>query len=698
MPELMNTIMADGPSSNPSQPVKALLRAWGTWVEGIITAFLSNGGLIYDTKAHMDADLAHGANSSAWVVGDPTVANNGIYRKLGASGAGSWTRVADLPYSYIRATDAGAGTPNAIIATSTIPLPSADGGALINFIVFEANTASPVTVAFNGGAALTIKTSAGNDVVPGGLVAGMVVAGYKSGSTFRLLSDPASAAIQAAAEAAAAAAIAAAATINLPATTAGDKGKLLTFNGAGYSLSLNSGASVFAYGTVDPTGGSDSSAAFQAAAAAGKAIIVPPGTYKLSSTINITLSGTRFIGAGRGNTVITTYSTGHGFSVASGLSYIEFSDFTLNRNGVPTSNAQNGIHFAGITERARVTRIEATGHWHNYRMCATSLSKIYDNFSDNAYGNGYYITNEDAVAAGLQWEVISCFAQRSNDRGIKYFSNFGTSAVVGPLVDFWSYANKLGGIAYMGTSGKPINGVRIIGGFSGEEGGDSLYIDTYGTTESHINGLETEINGSSAVGVNKSIPAPNVGRGITLTSNNTAALLTGCVALGHSYSGIVTSCPRITITGCTARNNGAAEAGGEQIGIYLAAGRAVVTGCSSLGHDGPAGFGIYAENDTHIIVGNDVSESNTTPIGATVPFVNSFVQDNFGATVFSPRDIGWTAGTGTANKGAYATYGGQTHAATYSQSAIQAVDNALVNASRRVLSLEAAMRAAKLIN
>lgn len=211
MPELMNTIMADGPSSNPSQPVKPLLRAWGTWVEGIITAFLSNGGLIYDTKAHMDADLLHGANSSAWVLGDATVANNGIYLKLGASGAGSWTRIADLPYSYIAATDAGVGTPNAIVATTSIPIPSADAGALISMPVFEANTGSPVTVVFNGGTVLTVKTAAGNNVVAGGLVAGMVIAGYKSGSTFRLLSDQASSAIQAAAEAAAASAAASAA-------------------------------------------------------------------------------------------------------------------------------------------------------------------------------------------------------------------------------------------------------------------------------------------------------------------------------------------------------------------------------------------------------------------------------------------------------------------------------------------------------
>ncbi|WP_457661246.1 hypothetical protein [Sinorhizobium medicae] len=74
--------------------------------------------------------------------------------------------------------------------------------------VFEANTASPVTVSFNGGSALTIKTNGGNDVAVGGLTAGMIVMGIVSGTTFRLVSDQASAVLVAQAEAAAAAALA----------------------------------------------------------------------------------------------------------------------------------------------------------------------------------------------------------------------------------------------------------------------------------------------------------------------------------------------------------------------------------------------------------------------------------------------------------------------------------------------------------
>lgn len=200
------TVYADGPAGSPLQPAKSEIRKLLKQYENVIEAFLTNGGLIYATKAAMDADLAHGANSMAWVLGDATVANNGIYRKNGASGTGSWLRVADLPYSFIIASDAGAGTANAIQATTSIPVSSS---ALVWMNIFETNTASPVVVSFNGGSALTVKTNSGNDIAAGGLVAGMIVIGIVSGSTFRLVSDQASSAVLAACEAARDAALAA---------------------------------------------------------------------------------------------------------------------------------------------------------------------------------------------------------------------------------------------------------------------------------------------------------------------------------------------------------------------------------------------------------------------------------------------------------------------------------------------------------
>ncbi|MBB4185818.1 lysophospholipase L1-like esterase [Sinorhizobium terangae] len=172
-------------------------QVWGTETERLITSFQAGGGIIFPDKATMDATLTYAANQMAWVMGDATVANNGIYRKIGASGSGSWVRMGDLPFPFIPATDVGAGTPNAIQATSSLP---ASESALIWVSVFEPNTGTPVTISFNGGAVLTIKTNAGNNPAAGGISG--ILLGRIVGNTFRLVSDQVSAAVLAAAEAA----------------------------------------------------------------------------------------------------------------------------------------------------------------------------------------------------------------------------------------------------------------------------------------------------------------------------------------------------------------------------------------------------------------------------------------------------------------------------------------------------------------
>ncbi|MHC1726490.1 MAG: hypothetical protein AB9866_10850 [Syntrophobacteraceae bacterium] len=50
------------------------------------------GHIGFETKALMDADLVHAAGTLAEVTNDATPSNNGIYRKEGASGAGSWVK------------------------------------------------------------------------------------------------------------------------------------------------------------------------------------------------------------------------------------------------------------------------------------------------------------------------------------------------------------------------------------------------------------------------------------------------------------------------------------------------------------------------------------------------------------------------------------------------------------------------------
>ncbi|CAN7332488.1 hypothetical protein LJR143_001683 [Pseudoxanthomonas sp. LjRoot143] len=76
-------------SGNPRAPTAL--------VERISTLELgqSAGMLGFETRALMNADLAHVAGTLALVTNDATAANNGTYRKTGASGSGSWELSAD---------------------------------------------------------------------------------------------------------------------------------------------------------------------------------------------------------------------------------------------------------------------------------------------------------------------------------------------------------------------------------------------------------------------------------------------------------------------------------------------------------------------------------------------------------------------------------------------------------------------------
>lgn len=69
-----------------------------------------------------------------------------------------------------------------------------------------------------------------------------------------------------------------------------------------------------------------------------------------------------------------------------------------------------------------------------------------------------------------------------------------------------------------------------------------------------------------------------------------------------------------------------------------------------------------------------------------------------GTKVVGARETGWTAGTGVANKGAFATYAGQTVSAGYVQAEAQATDDATKGNSQRIKALEDAMRTHGLIN
>ncbi|WP_416192947.1 hypothetical protein [Nitrobacter sp. TKz-YC01] len=181
------------PSSGAHKPNKREIRKLLTGYESVIDAVFATGGKVYSTWDELRVDLTPDANTMAWVIRDTDVYDNGIYRKVGGSGSGSWTRLADLPMPLITATDTGDGSADAIVATSSLPVTTS---SIVRLSIASTNTGSPVTVAFNGNSPVPIKTISGGDVPPSGLVGGSTILGFLSGDgTFRLLSDLASASI-----------------------------------------------------------------------------------------------------------------------------------------------------------------------------------------------------------------------------------------------------------------------------------------------------------------------------------------------------------------------------------------------------------------------------------------------------------------------------------------------------------------------
>lgn len=80
------------------RPNLADAQRWGIEIERLVDATITSGPIFASTTAAA-ADLAWPANTMGWVYNPTTPAQNGVYRKVGASGSGSWVRVGDLPYN-----------------------------------------------------------------------------------------------------------------------------------------------------------------------------------------------------------------------------------------------------------------------------------------------------------------------------------------------------------------------------------------------------------------------------------------------------------------------------------------------------------------------------------------------------------------------------------------------------------------------
>lgn len=159
------------PASGPQHPDKTEIITWATFYETLFTANAGASGAAFSSLAALNANLNFPANTTALVIGD-AAGNVGQYVKVGASGVGSWTRIADLPTAVVRMTVSG-GTANAIQVTAP-ETPTAPANKLFLVTFTATNLAGGVTLASNGGTAYPVKDIFGNDPGAGALQNGLM--------------------------------------------------------------------------------------------------------------------------------------------------------------------------------------------------------------------------------------------------------------------------------------------------------------------------------------------------------------------------------------------------------------------------------------------------------------------------------------------------------------------------------------------
>lgn len=214
----------------------------------------------------------------------------------------------------------------------------------------------------------------------------------------------------------------------------------------------------------------------------------------------------------------------------------------------------------------------------------------------------------------------------------------------------------------------------------------------------------------------------------------------GRVIYGHSSSitQLGSSTPKVqlhdtttngTTTASTRWNStaGAANGGGGQVAIGRSRSAVIGSYAALNAGDGLGRFAFFGDNGVGLTktggtvraeAAEDWSETSTPTdiIVQTAASGSGFPADRFafrangdvdnltgvyqiaGTQVVGPQEIGWTAATGTPNKGAYATYAGQTTSANYVQAEAQATDDATKANSQRIKAIEDALRTHGLIN
>ncbi|MBR8460784.1 hypothetical protein KDW07_26955 [Burkholderia dolosa] len=322
----------------------------------------------------------------------------------------------------------------------------------------------------------------------------------------------------------------------------------------------------------------DTRAVLAAVQSGEKVVIGEPGVCVIDGTIEIPVDGFKLLCAGKRQTRFLVQNGNlPAFRVASGLTGVELVGFMIDR-AVPAVAGASGISWLGSTSQSLLSDILAQNCWQAYELGPTDYSKVIRCTAQKNYWHAFYVSNI-GVGGPCQWSIDQSLAQNNNGHALMIDASTGSSGPMslGEITQFSTFANGGKGIIALGSPSNPISGMRILGGFLGNDGDDEIYLDTYGD-QHKIVAVAIELPGTSPTGRNNAIPTSNLGHGISITSNNGRVQLSDPNINGCSLSGIASYADVASISNPHITNNGLANVAGDRNGVLVGAGRAMIVG------------------------------------------------------------------------------------------------------------------------
>lgn len=381
-------------------------------------------------------------------------------------------------------------------------------------------------------------------------------------------------------------------------------------------------------------GSTDDKVALQAALATLKAVFIPPSPTCYMTSGSLTISAGQVAEGDTAQTSCIKAST-----AALPIFIVPVHNDTTNTNiviknlkldrSIAATVGGDGIYFGSYATLVLFDHLFVQNQYNGISLHSTDTSDINNSVVQNNYANGILLTSSSWYPT-MQWSMKDVFLLGNNGDGLRATTVAAAGqASVGTLTNLRSFANTGHGVNFIGVdAGDPLQGVRLIGGFFGQDGASEIYLDTYGSGHV-IEPSYTELAGTAATGRTLGTAASNVGAGIELSANNYNTEVKCGACNGNSYDGLISSAVDVDIVGGMYTNNGqaAGAAGvGRANGIYINAGTGVISGVKVGNTQGltTQKYGIAANVDGLSISGGDY-RNNAVSYSALPAIVNTVI-------------------------------------------------------------------------